>query len=118
MRVSQQHKSRHSFPARPDSAWLKRSLARWQAREAGRLLQDKQALEGRLKEMARILATVQDQRNELKQQYKARPLADNTPTCFVCDIGHDWPGVGHELYSRNRTTHARCHVIWNGAAAV
>ncbi len=51
-------------------------LARWQAREAGRLLQDKQALEGRLREMARILATVQDQRNELKQQYKARPLAE------------------------------------------
>ena len=47
-----------------------------QAREAGRLLQDKQALESRLKEMERILATVQDQRNELKQQYKARGLAD------------------------------------------
>ena len=43
-----------------------------QAREAGRLLQDKQALESRLKEMERILATVQDQRNELKQQYKVR----------------------------------------------
>ncbi|KAK9836002.1 hypothetical protein WJX81_005192 [Elliptochloris bilobata] len=48
---------------------------RAEAREAGRLLQDKQALEGRLREMERILATVQDQRNELKQQYKEERAA-------------------------------------------
>lgn len=45
---------------------------RAEARESGKLLQDKQALEHRLKEMQAILETVQNQRNELKQLYKVR----------------------------------------------
>jgi len=44
---------------------------RAEARESGKLLQDKQALELRVKEMQSILETVQNQRNELKQQFKA-----------------------------------------------
>jgi myosin-5 len=45
---------------------------RQEARESGKLLQDKQALEARLKELQAILETVQNQRNELKQLYKVR----------------------------------------------
>ncbi len=43
---------------------------RAEARESGKLLQDKQALESRVKEMQSILETVQNQRNELKQQFR------------------------------------------------
>ena len=45
---------------------------RAEARESGKLLQDKQALESRVKEMQAILETVQNQRNELKQQFRVR----------------------------------------------
>ena len=45
---------------------------RTQSRESGKLLQDKQALEGKLREVQNILQTVQTQRNELRQQYKVR----------------------------------------------
>ena len=44
---------------------------RAEARESGKLLQDKQALELRVKEMQAILETVQNQRNDLKQQFRA-----------------------------------------------
>ncbi|KAL0034959.1 hypothetical protein WJX79_002631 [Trebouxia sp. C0005] len=44
-------------------------------REAGKLLQDKKALEDRLKEVQNILETVQNQRNELRQQYKEEKTA-------------------------------------------
>lgn len=58
------------------SKLAKRELRRRraEARESGKLLQDKQALEHRLKEMQAILETVQNQRNELKQLYKVRPF--------------------------------------------
>ncbi len=56
------------------SKLAKRELRRRraEARESGKLLQDKQALEHRLKEMQAILETVQNQRNELKQLYKVQ----------------------------------------------
>lgn len=49
---------------------------RAEAREAGKLMQDKQALEVKLREVQNVLETVQNQRNELRQQYRvsARPL--------------------------------------------
>ena len=58
------------------SKLAKRELRRRraEARESGKLLQDKQALEHRLKEMQAILETVQNQRNELKQLYKVQPF--------------------------------------------
>ena len=43
---------------------------RAEARESGKLLQDKQALEGRLKEVQTVLENVQNQRNDLKQQFR------------------------------------------------
>lgn len=48
---------------------------RTEAREAGKLLQDKQALEVRVKEQQAVLETVQNQRNELRQQYRVRSTA-------------------------------------------
>ncbi|CAL8460835.1 g366 [Coccomyxa elongata] len=59
------------------SKLAKRELRRRraEARESGKLLQDKQALEQRLKEMQAILETVQNQRNELKQLYKEERAA-------------------------------------------
>lgn len=47
---------------------------RQEAREAGKLLKDKAALDEKLKETLAILETVQNQRNELRQLYKVRPL--------------------------------------------
>ena len=41
-------------------------------------LQDKKALEDRLKEVQNILETVQNQRNELRQQYKEEKTARET----------------------------------------
>ena len=55
---------------------------RAEARESGKLLQDKQALEARLKEMQSILETVQNQRNELKQQFRA----SGPEPCFIAKI--------------------------------
>ena len=52
---------------------------RAEARESGKLLQDKQALEGRLKEVQTVLETVQNQRNDLKQQF--RVSGTSTPVC-------------------------------------
>lgn len=46
---------------------------RMEAREAGKLLQDKNALDEKLKETLAILETVQNQRNELRQLYKVPP---------------------------------------------
>eukprot|EP00887_Chlorella_sp_A99_P001914 scaffold18.g1914.t1 len=43
---------------------------RTEAREAGKLLQDKQALEVKLREVQNVLETVQAQRAELRQQYR------------------------------------------------
>ena len=43
---------------------------RQEAREAGKLLKDKAALDEKLKETLAILETVQNQRNELRQLYK------------------------------------------------
>jgi myosin-5 len=45
---------------------------RAEAREAGKLLQDKQVLEVKLREIQNVLETVQGQRNELRQQYRVR----------------------------------------------
>lgn len=45
---------------------------RAEAREAGKLLQDKQALESKLREVQNILEVVQRQRNELRQQCRVR----------------------------------------------
>ena len=52
---------------------------RAEARESGKLLQDKQALEGRLKEVQTVLENVQNQRNDLKQQF--RVSCTSTPVC-------------------------------------
>lgn len=49
---------------------------RQEAREAGKLLKDKAALDEKLKETLAILETVQNQRNELRQLYKVRTLAN------------------------------------------
>jgi myosin-5 len=43
-----------------------------EAREAVKLLQDKQALDVKLKEITAVLENVQNQRNELRQLYKVR----------------------------------------------
>ncbi|GAB4821968.1 hypothetical protein N2152v2_009014 [Parachlorella kessleri] len=43
---------------------------RQEAREAGKLLQDKQALEQKLRDVQNVLEVVQSQRNELRQQYR------------------------------------------------
>ncbi len=48
---------------------------RAEARESGKLLQDKQALERRLGELQAVLETVQNQRNELRQQFKVCAVA-------------------------------------------
>lgn len=43
---------------------------RSEAREGGKLLEDKIALEGKVRELQATLETVQGQRNELRQQLK------------------------------------------------
>ena len=48
---------------------------RQEAREAGKLLKDKAALDEKLKETLAILETVQNQRNELRQLYKVLLLS-------------------------------------------
>ena len=68
----------NSIHALPQSLWrgkcARRELRRRraEAREAGKLLQDKQALEVKLREIQNVLETVQGQRNELRQQYRVR----------------------------------------------
>lgn len=64
------------------SKLAKRELRRRraEARESGKLLQDKQALEQRLKEVQAVLETVQNQRNELKQLYKVQPFVPAHPS--------------------------------------
>ena len=62
--------------ARVQSLWRAKAARRElrqrraEAREAGKLLQDKQALESKLREVQNVLETVQGQRNELRQQYR------------------------------------------------
>ena len=62
---------------------------RTEAREAGKLLQDKQALDEKLKETVAVLETVQNQRNELRQAYKA-----GSPPVLSCPVlsGPEMPG--------------------------
>ena len=68
---------------------------RTEAREAGKLMQDKQALEVKLREVQNVLEAVQNQRNDLRQQYRvrrcaapptpapiSRPSAHHTMDCF------------------------------------
>ena len=52
---------------------------RKEAQEAGKLLQDKQALDAKLKETLAILETVQNQRNDLRQACKVRLPRDGSP---------------------------------------
>lgn len=54
---------------------------RQEAREAGKLLQDKQALESKLREVQNVLETVQGQRNELRQQYRVRRSIKGPGAC-------------------------------------
>ena len=61
---------------------------RAEARESGKLLQDKQALERRLGELQGVLETVQNQRNELKQQFKVRAVTTRT---LVSSLTMHWP---------------------------
>lgn len=56
-------------PFWPSGLHLCRSL-RMEAKEQGKLLQDKAALEVKLHEQVATLELVQTQRNELKQSYK------------------------------------------------
>ena len=68
---------------------------RTEAREAGKLMQDKQALEVKLREVQNVLETVQNQRNELRQQYRVRaclaagclPAAAQCPTSWLAVQG-------------------------------
>lgn len=59
---------------------------RAEARESGKLLQDKQALEVRLKEVQGILETVQNQRNELKQLFKVGVPESMHPTAHCPSV--------------------------------
>ncbi|KAL4445379.1 hypothetical protein ABPG77_011204 [Micractinium sp. CCAP 211/92] len=59
---------------------------RQEAREAGKLLQDKQALESKLREMQNVLETVQGQRNELKQQYREEKAQREAAEAKVADL--------------------------------
>jgi hypothetical protein len=60
---------------------------RTEAREAGKLMQDKQALEVKLRELQNVLETVQNQRNELRQQCRVRVCL---PGCY-CPMPHIMP---------------------------
>ena len=68
--------------------WCGRRALKMEAKEQGKLLQDKAALEVKVREQTATLEMVQTQRNELKQSYKARSfrppacLADQT--AFAC----------------------------------
>lgn len=57
-----------------------------EAREAGKLIQDKQALEVKLKEVQNILETVQKQRNELKQALKEEKTAREIAEARVAEV--------------------------------
>lgn len=46
---------------------------RMEAREAGKLLQDKRFLETKVAELTSTLGLVQNQRNDTRQQFKVRP---------------------------------------------
>lgn len=50
-------------------------LRRAESRESGKLLQDKQALETKLKEVQTVLQNLQDQRNQLRQQLREEKAA-------------------------------------------
>lgn len=65
------------------AAGLRRAL-KMQARDQARVLQDKAALEVKVKDMVGTLEMVQTQRNELKQSYKARPPPSRLP-CLSLD---------------------------------
>ena len=79
---------------------------RAEARESGKLLQDKQALESRVKEMQSILETVQNQRNELKQQFRVSGALEATPrisTDMLLCITRVLAMILHRLF-RNATS--------------
>jgi myosin V len=67
------------------SAWRRRRARRelrrlrQEAREATKLLQDKRSLEEKVTELQNVLEVVQNQRNELKQQYKVRDPMTRAP---------------------------------------
>ena len=65
---------------------------RAEARESGKLLQDKQALEGRLKEVQTVLENVQNQRNDLKQQFRVSVALDATPRISLHGQHHKGTG--------------------------
>ncbi|KAK9809830.1 hypothetical protein WJX72_000004 [[Myrmecia] bisecta] len=58
------------------------------AREAGKLLQDKNALESKLKETLAILETVQNQRNELRQQFREERAAREAADASLAEARH------------------------------
>ena len=68
---------------------------RAEAREAGKLLQDKQALESKLREVQNVLEMVQSQRAEARQQYRVGALL-----CMQ-DLGKGW----------------QCHGCWDSVHA-
>ncbi|CAL5219117.1 g891 [Coccomyxa viridis] len=78
---------------------------RAEARESGKLLQDKQALESRVKEMQAILETVQNQRNELKQQFReeraAREAAEARAESARAEADAEVASVRESLGSEN-----------------
>lgn len=69
------------------SAWRRRRARRelrrlrQEAREATKLLQDKRSLEEKVAELQNVLEVVQNQRNELKQQYKVCVHPDEPASC-------------------------------------
>lgn len=86
---------------------------RKEAREATKLLQDKQALDVKLKETIATLEHVQNQRNELKQAYKV-PIAHSS-VAMKCSEELRLLKILDSAHSRGAAVcnpHALCIVVW------
>lgn len=73
--------------------WLRRSL-RAEAREAGKLMQDKRFLESKVAEMTGTLELVQNQRNELKQSYKVSVVSMAVARTWFREVPELCPPLG------------------------
>jgi hypothetical protein len=70
-------------------------LLRAEARESHKLLEDKKALEGKVRELQATLEVVQNQRNELRQQVRAR---GSKGWCRQKQANNSWwGGVGSHM---------------------
>jgi transposase InsO family protein len=81
---------------------------RAEAREAGKLMQDKRFLETKVAELTSTLELVQNQRNDLRQQFRVRAVHSN---CCCC---HDSPfhqfQAGREPCLNGNCCYLRRHV--------